>query len=1532
MTRLRILPALPALAALAALLVASAGPALAGDRKNYRFQRISLDEGLSQGAVHTIVQDRHGFIWFGTLEGLNRFDGYEFTVFQHDPTDPRSLSNDSVRTIVQDSDGVLWVGTDTGGLDRFNEADGSFTHFRQSTGDSATAKRDRIRVIHEDRQGFLWVGTDGGGLSRFDRSTETFVNFAADPADPAGLSKGHVRDIYQDAAGSLWVATDGGGLNVLDPETGGFRHYRHDPEDPHSLSSDRVLRILEDGAGRIWVGTADAGISVLDRLSGRFRRHSPGGDSGLPAGPVRAIYEDRSGSLLVGTESGLAEWDRQRQQFGVYRHDPADPFSLSNDVVLSIFQDRGGVVWVGTYNGLSKWNPATGTFPHYPADASDPTRLSAGYVSAFAEGSDGTIWVATLGGGLNAFDPASGIFRRYRHDPEVGSSLATDRLMSLLADRHGEIWIGTMGAGLDRLDPDTGEVRHYRHDPSDPSSLSNDGVTAIHEDREGRLWVATYRGGLNRLDAGSAEFEHYRHDESDPRSLSSDRVIAIHEDSEGALWIGTDGGGLNRLDPRTGEIERYGHDPGNPHSLSHDHVFSISEGPRGALWVGTQGGGLNRWSHANRATGRAVFDRYLKNDGLRSDVIYSQIWDERGHLWVATNRGLAVLNPASGTFRNYNTSHGLQSEEFNFAAALRASDGLMFFGGINGFNAFYASDIRTNEHMPPLALTAVLKSNEPAVFDRPVADLEQIEIDYSHRMVTLDFAALDYTAPEKNRYRYMLEGFDRTWVDLGNRHRVTYTNLPPGHYVFRVQGANNDGLWNRRGLSVRLDYLPAPWATWWAKTVYAAILGLLAFAYVRAQMRKRERAAELAATNSALEDEIARREAKEHALEREKLAAQRERIRAERYFQVADVVMLVLDPLGVVRLINSKGCETLGYEEAEVVGKNWFDHFVAVESLAELRRRFSENRANEYFEYPVKTRDGGERLVAWHTTYLTDEAGRPAGTLSSGSDITSIRSLQRAKEIAESANRAKSQFLANMSHEIRTPMNGVLGMTELLLDTPLDPKQTDYATKTRRSALHLLHIIDDVLDFSKIEAGRLELENIPFDLGQLVQEATATFEVPARRKGLRLSSSLADDVPTELIGDPTRLRQILFNLLGNAIKFTESGAVNLDVGGRALSHEAAELRFEVTDSGIGIEEDKRRAIFDSFQQADGSTTRNYGGTGLGLSICSELVQMMGGEIGVDSSPGSGSTFWFTVELMRGERRAAGDDDFETRERRPAARISLAGHRLLLVEDNPINRDVVRGMLEGLGGRVDVVANGAEAVEAATAASYSLILMDCQMPVLDGYEATREIRRQERGEATPIVAMTAHTVAGERQKCLDAGMDEYLTKPFTRDRLLAMIAGFLPAAADTQPDPDRAGEPGGGDPVERIASFTTDTPAIDRAAQDRFLWQALSPKSAQKVLSAYIAASPDLVEEMTTALAALDYDRLASLAHRFKSNNAMIGATHLAHLCAKLDAAARAEEAGAASELLGEVRVESGRVLEALEGDLVDSEPSIAHAL
>ena len=748
------------------------------------FEHLTVQDGLSQGRVWGITQDSRGFMWFATLEGLNRYDGYEFQVYrqerdnpnspggtvfwkiledrdgmiwaasvggglsrfdpttdqwrryQHDPSDLNSLGSNSVYSLLEDSAGVLWIGTEVG-LNRFDgeteDGQARFTRFENDPDDPHSLGSGWLPSIHEDRSGVLWISTSEGGLNRFDPQTETFSRYLHDPEDPDSLSYDFVFAIHEDQSGVLWVGTYGGGLNRFDPETETFARYQHNPEDPHSLSGDIVTDVLEDPSGTLWIATFDGGLNRYHPESDSFSsyQHDPFDAHSLNNDTLASSFVDQSGTLWIGTVgSGLNKLDPRRQGFAASQHNPSDANSLSNNDVRAIFEDRSGDLWIGTYGGLNRYDPETGRYTRYLHDPADPTSLSDDRMHAIAEDSTGALWIGTDAHGLNGFDRGTETFFQIESDPANPDGLSDNIVIRLYADREGTLWIGTFSQGLDAFDPQSqdGQARfsHYRHDPEDPGSLGEGAVTAIIEDQAGVLWVGTSAGGACRLERDTEEqrtpgtFVCYKHDPKDADSLSDNTVWAILEDREGALWMGT-GAGLNRLDPKTDK-----------------------------------------------------FLHYTTADGLPHDSVFGILEDEDGHLWLSTARGLSRFDPQAVTFQNYRTSDGLQGDVFNQFAHYEASTGEMFFGGPNGLTAFYPDDIRENPYIPPVHITGIQLANEPVAVggDSPlqtsILSAEELALSHQDRMISFEFAALSFSSPERNRYKYKLEGFDEDWNEVGS--------------------------------------------------------------------------------------------------------------------------------------------------------------------------------------------------------------------------------------------------------------------------------------------------------------------------------------------------------------------------------------------------------------------------------------------------------------------------------------------------------------------------------------------------------------------------------------------------------------------------------------------------------------------------------------------------------------------------------------------------------------------------------------------
>jgi diguanylate cyclase (GGDEF)-like protein len=837
---------LPCILLLSGIARADSAPSMP-DPRNLLFTRISIESGLSQATVNAIEQDREGFIWVGTQEGLNRFDGQEFRVYSYEFDQPDSLSSDWVWDIYLDSRGSLWVGTEGGGLNRYNRAGDSFTHFRHDADNPRSLSSDRVRAIYEDSLGVFWVGTDGGGLNRLDPDTGEFEHFRHEPERPDSLPHDTVLDILEDRAGNLWLGTNGGGLSRFDRNSGSFTNFQHDPNVASSISNDMVRAIFEDREGRLWVATYEGGVNIFDAASGGFRhfKHDPDHPNSLSNNRVRNIYQDHQGTLWVATDAGLNEWRPVEQGFVSYKNDSQDISSISDDRVTSVFQDRGGVLWVGTYYGVNKWNYLSDAFTYFQNE-NTAIKLSSNVVTAIDESKNGEYWVGTYGGGLNRIDIANSTVSYYRSldgktagDANSGvGGPGDDRIMAVHVDDREQVWVGTRANGLSMFDPRTRAFTHYRHEPGNPESLSRNNVTSIFSDANRHIWVGTYGGGLNRLDTTTGTFTVFRHDPEDDTSIASDRVLAIYRDRGGKLWVGTEDGGLNRFDTGRQTFLRYRHEPGDAGSLSNDSAWAINEGSDGSLWVGTNGGGLNRWKPADRAAGHAVFQKYRKRDGLRSNTIQAILEDAAGTLWLSSNRGLDQLDPDTGTVRHFSRSTGLRDNDFNFGAALRTRSNRLLFGGTAGIVAFHPNEILTNRHQPDIVLTA---SGRDGPLDTRYSiedDSTELELGHQDDMISFVFSGLDYSAPERNQYRYMLEGFDRDWIYQMQFRQATYTSLPHGSYRFIVQAANNSGIWNRKGVSIPIEVTPPPWLTYWAYAIYLAVALAIVASYMRVQSAK----------------------------------------------------------------------------------------------------------------------------------------------------------------------------------------------------------------------------------------------------------------------------------------------------------------------------------------------------------------------------------------------------------------------------------------------------------------------------------------------------------------------------------------------------------------------------------------------------------------------------------------------------------------------------------------------------------------------
>ncbi len=933
-----------------------------GQPSQIKFEHISIEEGLSQSNITCIYQDKDGFMWFGTWDGLNKYDGYKIDVYRYNPDDAYSLADNYINAIFEDKSGQLWIGTRGSGLCIYNKKRDNFKTIKHNPKKKNSLSSNNVRVIYEDSRGILWIGTnkglnkiirrgmidstqskhddsiyvlsnqrssnqedvlviDGGEVLsedeiaeeiRFEDGKEIHVyegvgeillpeeeNGELDeekkpvvvkkseqaPSDsmifvrymhnsetkPNGLNSSFINCILELDNGNLLIGTDNG-LNEFDPtieKAVGFKFQLMDKKG----NPDVINTLFKDRSGNIWAGT-NHGLKQINTQTGESLAFvkSSGNASSLRDNHVTSIQQDMSGVLWIGTKNGgLNRFDEESNKFYAYRHDPSQLYSLSVDNISVLYLDKAGILWIGTsLGGVNKWDRASGGIELFRKNPFDKNSLSSNQIRSIYQDKTGILWVGTVDGGLNKWNTYTGEFEVFVNNPENPTSISNNHIRTILEDEDGNFWIGTDGGGLDFLDPIFGKFRHFRNSKRDPYSLGSNRVWKVYQDLKGRIWVGTFGGGLNLFDKKTGTFIRYKHIPGNIESLSDNKVTTIFEDHLGTLWIGTFGGGLNKWDEENQAFTTYRNSRKNPNSLGDNRIYSIYEDYEKTLWIGTKGN-LNKF---DRSTGK--FKRYGIEQGLPNNVIMGILEDNTGNLWISTNNGIAKFNKETEHIRNYDVKNGLQSNEFLVGSFYKASDGKMYFGGIKGLNTFFPDSVKSNTYAPQMVITDFKLFNtsvipgENSPLKQHITQTKKIELSHTQNAFTLEFAALHFSQPMKNQYAYMMENFDKKWINTESNHRfATYTNLDPGKYIFRVKGANSDGIWNDEGTSIEIIIHPPFWETWWFRTLMIVLIVTGIYSAYRSRIRIIERQKEKL-------EKLVRERTAEVELQKEEIAAQRD--------------------------------------------------------------------------------------------------------------------------------------------------------------------------------------------------------------------------------------------------------------------------------------------------------------------------------------------------------------------------------------------------------------------------------------------------------------------------------------------------------------------------------------------------------------------------------------------------------------------------------------------------------------------------------
>jgi PAS domain S-box-containing protein len=1162
------------------------------EENSLHFRRFSTEDGLSETMVTQIVQDNQGFIWFASLYGLNRYDGYKFKVFKHEPDRPNSLSGVHNYCLFKDRSGALWIGFEEF-LDRFDPITETATHYRIG---GANGETYPVRSISQDHSGMLWLGTSGG-LYRLNPSTGETIRYRHDPNNPFSLSSNIVKYTGEDKEGTLWVASSEG-VDAFDWKAG--KVTLHIP-----LPEIGEMSFQEDRSGLLWIVHATGGgLAVFDRNTNtltQYSVHAAHLSDSLTG--MLSVLQDRDGTLWFGTMGdGILRFDRNEHKFIRSRHDPSNSESLGEDDVSTLFQDREGNIWAGLHmmaaNTFAPRPPLFEKFKHEPGKTDS---FSGTMVNGIYEDRRGILWISAIDS-LNRVDRKTGKYTFYR----MGRPQVNWRPTAIVEDRAGSLWVASNGKGLFRFDLKTGRLKEFRRSPTDRFSLSNDYVNRLLIDHAGRLWAVT-EDGLNRFDPETSRFTVYRAEKENAEQADLD----VEEDRDGALWIGADPSGLQRFDPSTGRFTNlYRHDSNDPTSLSNNRVNSVYFDHSGAMWVGTQDG-LDKF---DRSAG--TFKTYYEKDGLSGNVVSCILEDGRGNLWMSTNKGVSKLDSSRQTFKRYSTADGLPGADLTgFGSCFKSSSGEMFFGGFSGGISFYPDKVVDTPYVPPVVLSDFRLSGNPvsigsgSPLEQSIGYTHTLRLSHDKNIFSLEFSALSFFNPETNLYRYRLEGLDHQWHEVGSSQRlVTYTTLPTGTYTFLAQGATSRGAWSDPGLKLTIEILPPWWATWWFRMFCIVASGAVLGGFYRLHIQQ----------------------------------VRREEKQLREVVETIPAMAFTAGPDGSSEFVNRRWVEFAGITEKAILSSSrqltvhpddveehltkWRASLATGAPFENEARHCDAHGAYRWFlvrAVPLRDRHG--TILKWYGT-LTDIEDRKCAE----------ERLQELRTNMSQTSKASmgEEISASIAHEINQPLTSVLANAQASSRwLGAAPPKIDEAVTSIGRVVRDAKAIDAVMRNVRSLFKRQPVVRAPFNMVLLIQDAVSLIREDVDRRFTPIEFHFEQPLLI-VLAERYQIQQMIINLVGNAIEAMQGIDRSPLLRIRVKRIADGQVLTEFIDNGCGLPVDNINSIFDAFV----STKEN--GMGIGLAISRSIVEAHGGRLWAENNPDFGATFSLLLRPPEPMTRAA----------------------------------------------------------------------------------------------------------------------------------------------------------------------------------------------------------------------------------------------------------------------------------------------------